>query len=122
MTLRLSRRYACSRRWFQYKLIVHHGPIDKHPSRYLLKYWEISSRELGLSTKNLGDTVERQSSGTDPECLSPAGVVLQVIMGQVEIPVGAVEHNDVEVRILLDEPTRSLSSATVVAVIVLIGG
>src|SRR6266446_10401221 len=45
----------------------------------------------------------RQSSGTDPECLSPAGVVLQVIMGQVEIPVGAVEHNDVEVRILLDE-------------------
>ena len=24
-------------------------------------------------------------------------------MGQVEIPVGAVEHNDVEIRILLDE-------------------
>src|SRR5712671_875582 len=57
----------------------------------------------------------RQSSGTDPECLSPAGVVLQVIMGQVEIPVGAVEHNDVEVRILLDQ-------ANEVAVIVLIGG
>ena len=45
----------------------------------------------------------RQSSGTDPECLSPAGVVLRVIMGQVEIPVGADEHNDVEIRILLDE-------------------
>jgi len=45
-----------------------------------------------------------------------------VIMGKVEIPVGAIEHNDVEVRILLDEATRSLSSATVVAVIVLIGG
>ena len=43
-------------------------------------------------------------------------------MGQVEIPVGAVEHNDVEIRILLDEAARSLSSATVVAVIVLIGG
>jgi hypothetical protein len=26
----------------------------------------------------------RQSSGTDPECLSPAGVVLQVIMSQVK--------------------------------------
>jgi hypothetical protein len=24
-------------------------------------------------------------------------------MGKVEIPVGAVEHNDVEVRVLLDE-------------------
>jgi hypothetical protein len=24
-------------------------------------------------------------------------------MGQVKIPVGAVEHNDVEIRILLDE-------------------
>jgi hypothetical protein len=45
----------------------------------------------------------RQSSGTDPECLSPAGVVLQVIMGKVEIPVGAVEHNDIEVTISLDE-------------------
>jgi hypothetical protein len=41
-------------------------------------------------------------------------------MGKVEIPVDAVEHNDVEVRILLDEATRSLSSATVVPVIVLI--
>ena len=37
-------------------------------------------------------------SDSDPECLSPAGVVLPVIMGQVEIPVGAVEYNDVEVR------------------------
>jgi len=27
-------------------------------------------------------------------------------MGQVEIPVGAVEHNDVEVRILLDEASE----------------
>jgi hypothetical protein len=24
-------------------------------------------------------------------------------MGKVEIPVGAVEHNDVEIRVLLDE-------------------
>jgi hypothetical protein len=45
----------------------------------------------------------RQSSGTVPECRRPAGVVLQVIMGQVEIPVGAVEDNDVEIRIVLDE-------------------
>ena len=43
-------------------------------------------------------------------------------MGQVEIPVGAVEHKDVEVRSRSMTPTRSLSSATVVAVMVLIGG
>ena len=48
----------------------------------------------------------RQSSGTVPECRRPAGVVLQVIMGQVEIPVGAVEHNDVEIRIVLDEASE----------------
>ena len=43
-------------------------------------------------------------------------------MGQVEIPVGAVEHNDVEIGIVLDEVAEVASSATVVAVIVLIGG
>jgi len=44
-------------------------------------------------------------------------------MGQVEIPVGTVEHNDVEIGIVLDEAGEVAElSATVVAVIVLIGG
>jgi hypothetical protein len=60
-------------------------------------------RLFGASQTNKDVDPGRQSSGTDPECLSPTAVVLQDIMGQVEIPVGAVEHNDVEIRILLDE-------------------
>ena len=41
--------------------------------------------------------------GPSGECRGPARVVLHVVMGQVEIGVGAVEDDDVEVRILLDQ-------------------
>src|SRR6266581_9642183 len=41
--------------------------------------------------------------GPTPSASVLPGSFSQVIMGQVEIPVGAVEHNDVEIRILLDE-------------------
>ena len=43
------------------------------------------------------------------------------MMGQVEIPVGAVEQNDVEIRILLDEAAEVAELGEVVAVIVLLG-
>jgi len=35
--------------------------------------------------------------------ISPAGVVLQVVVGQVEIGVGAVEDDDVEILVPLDQ-------------------
>jgi hypothetical protein len=62
---------------------------------------------MGTSQTDKDVDPGRQSSGTGPECRSPAEVVLHVIMGQVEIPVGAVEHNDVEIRILLDEFSKT---------------
>jgi hypothetical protein len=48
--------------------------------------------------------------------------VLGVVVGRVEIGVEAVEDDDVEVEILLDQSDELGEPATVVAVIVLIGG
>lgn len=43
------------------------------------------------------------SGRTDSECRGPARVVLDVVVGQVELGVDAVEDHDVEVRVLLDQ-------------------
>ena len=45
----------------------------------------------------------RHAGRTDPQCRGPGRVVLDVVVGQVEIGVGAVEDDDVEVRVLLDQ-------------------
>ena len=60
--------------------------------------------------------------GPSPSAAVLAGVVLHVVVREVEVGIGAVEDDDLEVRILSIRPTSSASSVTVVAVIVLIGG
>ena len=79
---------------------------------------------LTTGAREIGQELDpgRHHGRTGWQCRGPVGVVLFVVVGEVEIGVGAVENDDVEVRVLFDQADELGELRDVVAVMVLMGG